>query len=675
MAIGFGSLIVNQTGMRVNEKALETISHNIANLNTKGYARQQSIMQSNAYMKIGESMELGIGSSLQETRQIRNQFLDEIYRTEFSEFQYWETKKEVLQDLEILMAEPTWNGIQDVSNSFWQSWQELSKEPSNLGVRSIVRQRGEDLAGQLNYLGEQFYLMQQDLDLRITNAVTEINQKTQKIAMLNQEILNAETAGEYANDFRDQRNLLIDELNGYMDIKASEASDGQVDITVSGYLIVSKTKSFNMVAVNSVETGTFHDVKVEYSSKKIDIQGGVMQGLLDTRGKVLGFDKSISNGYPNSRADITFVVDVSEYEHDDHLRKFQASIETYLHEMNRRGIDYNLRLVAYNGSEPVAEYSFEKDQDAFIQQLRGLTPGMETVEGLSADDLTTMVAGSNRFRSEINPYVFLFSQGELSNIEEMIDFERVQLEHAKHPVNFMLMSNDPAKTFDPMSDIIQKAWTMGDDMNAFMEDLSNYIHEDINEKIASLDIQDDTLPFMLKSLNAFSNILLREVNYLHTMGAVTREDVKNMAFFVPIDDSRPLEMGNIAINPQFVDLANLASTGRTLEDNEVSLSISNLTRKEIFKLPGRSMSSGEFYETFMMYLGVLSGDADRLYQNQKSLKEYAESNRQTTMGVSLDEEMSLVLKYKFAYNASSKAFGLVNEMLDIVINRMGRVGR
>jgi len=138
--------------MYVNERALSVTGHNVANVNTKGYARQQAMITTGPYLNLMR-YQIGLGASIQETRQIRHLFLDNIYRNENTELGYWETRSKTFQEIQTILGDPMGDGLQNVLNQFWNAWQELSKEPDSLTVRALVRQRAEALVHQIKSFG------------------------------------------------------------------------------------------------------------------------------------------------------------------------------------------------------------------------------------------------------------------------------------------------------------------------------------------------------------------------------------------------------------------------------------------------------------------------------------------------------------------------------------------
>jgi flagellar hook-associated protein 1 FlgK len=112
-------------------------------------------------------VQYGLGADIQEIRQIRHTFLDNIYRQENTTLGYWESRQKTFQDVEAIVAEPMESGLQNVLNQFWDSWQELSKEQGSLTVRALVRQRSEALVQQINHMGTQLDRLQNDLNTEI----------------------------------------------------------------------------------------------------------------------------------------------------------------------------------------------------------------------------------------------------------------------------------------------------------------------------------------------------------------------------------------------------------------------------------------------------------------------------------------------------------------------------
>jgi flagellar hook-associated protein 1 FlgK len=316
MGVSFASYEIPRTGLYVNERGLNVTGHNISNVNTSGYVRQQAMIMNGPYQTTynsdGGLNQLGLGADIQEIRQIRNAFLDNIYRQESTTLGYWETRKKTFEDKEAVIAEPMQSGLQDSLNSFWDAWQELSKEPDSLTVRALVRQRGEALADHINHLGTQLDKLQSDLNSELQVRIDEVNQISSQIAGLNVEIMKNEVSGDNANDYRDQRNSLIDRLTKLANVDVSEMQDGQVDITLGGYYLVQKSTSTELVAEEKNAGDIFCVPKIKGTDIQVPVSSGIIKGLLEARGEVSGEIGGIQNGSPATKTVVTFVIDNSD---------------------------------------------------------------------------------------------------------------------------------------------------------------------------------------------------------------------------------------------------------------------------------------------------------------------------------------------------------------------------
>mgnify|MGYP005857336939 CR=1 FL=1 len=91
--------------------------------------------------------------------------------------------------------------------------------------------------------------------------------------------------------------------------------------------------------------------------------------------------------------------------------------------------------------------------------------------------------------------------------------------------------------------------------------------------------------------------------------------------------------------------------------------------------PSGILSIDDYYRNIILDVGNNGSDAERIYENQQKLVQAADMSRQAITGVSMDEEMANMLKYKYAYDASSKIINIISEMLETVIMRTGIAGR
>ena len=496
MGATLGSYEIARSGLNVNERSLFVTGHNLSNANVKGYTRQHAVIETYRYTNENYKYQIGLGASIQETRQIRHMFMDNIYRTENTKLGYWDVRNKTLTDVQAILGDPMGEGLQKVMNEFWNSWQELCKDPSNLTYRAMVRQRGEAFVNRVNHIGQQLSKLQMDLNKQFSDGIDEVNKLTEQIAKLNMDIASNEITGDNANDLRDQRNLLVDQLSKLVDIDVTEMQDKQLYITVGGYAVVYKGTSRNLYAGSSTDEPLFFVPKVEGADAEVILRSGSLKGIMSVRG--------------------------NEFE------------------------------------------------------VHGVTGGHST------------------------PFT---------------PTENISISHVKEMLN----------------------------------DLVHNIADQVN----------------------------KEHMTGYTLGS---SPVNNIRFFdgqLVSPGVYDYSIGYIKINPQLEDLHYIAA-GKlpgASGDNEVALNIADLRNTPCLNNIVGMLSPDEFYRATIMSLGNNGSEALTMSGNQQNLVQAADANRQAIAGVSMDEEMSNMMKFQYAYGAATKVLNTIDEMIETVVNRMGLVGR
>jgi len=681
MSISFFGLDTAISGLSANQKALEVVGHNVANLGTPGFSRQSAVMASSA-TRIYGNWRVEMGVDIQQIRQIRHTFNDNIYRTESNNLGYWETRSKAITDLESILGEPMQKGLQVVLNNFWDAFQELSKAPESLTVRALVKQRADTLVNYINQVGNQINKLQDDLNAEIKARIDEVNDITEKIAALNVKIMSAEAAGNLPNDYYDQRNQLCDRLSKLIKIETWETRDGSMDILVDGYFLVSKGEQKRLVAAPNDALSSFYTPMLEYFGEDIpiDVGQGIIKGLLEARGEVNGAKGSYDNGSPNVTGDITIAVDISNTS-TDYLANIKANISTLVDDLKSRGIDYNLRLVTFGGDEPVSNKNFGKNADALIAAIPDI-PAAGTTNNFT--DVINAVK-SNNYADGVNKYLFVFTGESINGDGEVTADSTISDYIATLNKNGISVSVATNPAYHTGGDTGEKGWNIiaektggklysidaGTDFDSLMKSISYDINSDINKKIASVPDNLNIISSVRKQLNALINIMAREINRLHLSGK-TLNGGDGGIFFEPIEPNLPIELGNIKINDALRDLNNIAaSTTDANGDNEIALSIAKLRNSNLITSNGKVLSLDTFYQNIIMDLGNKGYEASTMTESYSNLVTQADAIRQSVMGVSLDEEMTNMIKYKFAYNANAKVIDVVNQMLETIMFRMG----
>lgn len=294
-----GSLYVGQSGIQTSQNSLNTTAHNLANIETQGYTRQQILQGNKFYNNVGKAavsnMQVGIGVDYTKTRQVRDQFLDASFRKESGRAAFYDVCAETTNEIQTILGEMEGASFAKSLSDLWTAVQELQKDPSSAVTQSTLVARCSQFLerSQAVYSGLNEY--QKNLDSRIQDRVDEINDYADKIFQINLKIQKNECGVEEANDLRDQRNYILDKLSQIVSTKVVDASDGSVEVYVENVPLV--LDSFvNKMGTRVNENGfkdviwgdSFNNSNVfnftQEISSEISTDIGELKGLIFARG-------------------------------------------------------------------------------------------------------------------------------------------------------------------------------------------------------------------------------------------------------------------------------------------------------------------------------------------------------------------------------------------------------
>ncbi|MCD6162441.1 MAG: flagellar hook-associated protein FlgK [candidate division Zixibacteria bacterium] len=267
--------------------ALNTNGHNIANVNTPGFTRQQAMMISTQPFD-SNRMQFGTGVKVDSVRRIRSYFLDEQFRQETQRMGRWQTLSYSWEQVERIFVEPSDNGFGSLLEDFWNSWQDLSISPDSMAARSAVREQANLLINGLHQMNNQMTDLQKSIDDDIQKSVEYINEIANQLASLNETIQTAELSGHQANDLRDRRDLLVDELSDYINVEVLEQPNGNYTVFVGSMAFVDGNTVSNLeLSVRDTGTTVIHDIKFANSPISPEIVNGKLAGYIETRDEIV----------------------------------------------------------------------------------------------------------------------------------------------------------------------------------------------------------------------------------------------------------------------------------------------------------------------------------------------------------------------------------------------------
>ncbi len=257
----FGSLYLGDSGMRTSQNALHTVAHNLSNLNTPGYVRQQVANSDTIYTYGGSSVrgdrfQLGTGAKYSECRHVRDLFLDQAYRLENGRMSYYEVSYSGILEVEDILGELDGAAFKNSVSGLWTSMQELAKDPSDTVNMSMFVSKAASFMENAAAVYKSFQEYQNNLNRQVKDAVEDINSIGNRIYELNKAIMKIESGGlENANDLRDERDQLLDMLSGYGNIDYTEEKNHAVTIRFNGADFVTEGHVYEMQLHTDKDTG------------------------------------------------------------------------------------------------------------------------------------------------------------------------------------------------------------------------------------------------------------------------------------------------------------------------------------------------------------------------------------------------------------------------------------
>jgi len=282
----YGVLSIGSKALLTQQKGIYVTGNNIANVNTPGYTRQRLNMSSD--VPVNSSIGLvGTGVRAIGVERVYQRFLGVQINNETQSLGKWAANRDMLERAEMIFDESGGYGLNQVMSEFWTAWQDLTNNPSGSVERTVLVAKSEMLAETFSKNYQDLQTVQVDIDTIVKGTVEEINLLSDKIVNLNQKIIQTESGGEAANDYRDQRDSLLKQLSELIDIDSFEGANGGVTVSVgTGQPLVEGANAYRLsTQVNAFghQDVVWLDAANNTLSITDSISGGKLKGWLDAR--------------------------------------------------------------------------------------------------------------------------------------------------------------------------------------------------------------------------------------------------------------------------------------------------------------------------------------------------------------------------------------------------------
>lgn len=262
MASIFNALNIGYSGLNAAQVGIDTTGHNISNAETEGYTRQR-VVTSTAY-PVGIDPGLrGNGTQIQEIVRVFDNFVFNRYTSTAQNKEYSDMMKKTLEELSSYFPDVENVGIKTDLQGYFNAWESFANNPSNVAVKVALSQQTQTLTQHIQQTRTQVSTLQMSLNDQLEVNINEVNRIAEEIAKLNKSISEAESAKmTNANDLRDQRSQLEMTLSKLIGAKTFV---GQIEMNApvdSNIAVKNGSYTIQVGGFNIVDGSTFHPIGI-----------------------------------------------------------------------------------------------------------------------------------------------------------------------------------------------------------------------------------------------------------------------------------------------------------------------------------------------------------------------------------------------------------------------------
>lgn len=278
---------IGKSGLAAFQQSLAVTAHNMANVNTNGYSKQDAILDE-ALPINGRPGQIGTGVQVTAIQRHVDSFINGQLLASRQQLGQHDASNSALADIERLFGDSQGQSLGTDLNNLFNAFQDVATDPSNVTARSVLLSNAQTVVARFHQADSTLTTQQQSLDQEIGQTVTTINTLTQQVADLNDKIGQAELSGQHANDLRDQRQRLVNDLGEQVSVTALEGPHGQLSIfTGNGQTLVDNIRAYSLAGVPNSGNSGLLDIQYRGGGTPVSIvsviSGGRLKGLLDAR--------------------------------------------------------------------------------------------------------------------------------------------------------------------------------------------------------------------------------------------------------------------------------------------------------------------------------------------------------------------------------------------------------
>jgi len=645
-------LSIGSSGLQAFQQSLNTIGHNIANVNTDGYSRQTVELNTRAAQITGNAV-IGTGVQTSSITRSFNAFIELGVRNSSSSAAEFNTFHTLATQLDNVLADSE-TGIANSMQRFFNAAQDVANTPADSAARQVLLSEAQQMAGQFNQLSNWLDSVRGQVNSDIRGSVSEINRLSTDIANINESIVLAQgrSGGRPANDLLDQRELLIRDLSERVSVTVVQQDNGALNVMAgSGQTLVVGNKATTLEVI--VEAGDPNQLGIAIRGN-----GGVLVPITDQLtggqlGGVVNFRDRMLDPAANS------------------LGLTAISLGHFVNQQQNQGMDL----------DGVLGNDFFNVATPKVLTLAGtagnVSVAFDDISQLTNNDYTMRFNGGawQLTRNDTNQQITMSGTGTAGDpfIADGLRFE-ISAPPANGDTYLIRPTRSGAAEMDmllansrqiaaaaPLRSLAAMANTgSGEISAAVVSDIDNAAFQTAGQLSPpvllrftagnSFDVYDNTnpaTPVLLEAGIAYNPATGGEV--FPTPGG--------------IDHGYRIQLsGTPAAGDTFSTEYNTGGVG----DNRNALLLSALANNKL--MANGTASINDSYSSLVADVGTATKQAELNALAQNRVLDQAVSARASVSGVNLDEEAANLIRFQQAYQAAAQVISVANSLFDTILS-------
>ncbi|WP_160687328.1 flagellar hook-associated protein FlgK [Clostridium sp. C2-6-12] len=611
----FDTFNVAKRGLNVHQSAINTTSHNIANANTEGYSRQRAVIETTkpfggmSRFDTSGPGQVGTGAQVTTIQRIRSYFIDYQFRNENGKLGNYNVESNFLTEVEGVFGEPSDTGLQKLFGEFYSAFHEVAKTPEKSSARTVALQKASAIADVLNHTYTQLEKKVTDAQELLQDNVKNVNSYLEQIRELNKQITGVAAIGQSPNDLMDTRDNLIDKVSKMFGITVERADKEAINLKAEGF------QATGNVINNLVNSNPADDKYTRLSYiKSAEVEMSTATPPVPTGKITIEYYPLGNTSLAPKQIEVTTTSSNAKSLADSLMQ-------------NRILIGDKDGVVSDASGNAITTASADDINKKLFKIYEVNKNGTTAVNSVDPKNIKGEIAGNQSAQNMIKDYM-----KDLNKIAASIAYSVNAIQTGS------TTSGAPAANGKKYSMLF---------INSSKSTSTASTDDGINAK--NITVNPD---------------IIKDVSLLNCEADSTKSGERSGERAQAIADliSKKFNISNVLDDVSMLDRDDFFSqSGAALTDG-INITQSN---------DGKTID--QYYKDMISKLGTQSQEATRRTNSERdSILKDLEDQRQAESGVSLDEEMTNLIQFQHAYQASAKVISTVNELLDVVINGLKR---